>query len=329
MSGSSGPGGTALAAPPATVRARPGSRTARTLGRATRWTAARPSIWPVGLAAFLARGGVLVFVLPFVVLPTPIGIASFVGADAVTAAGPTERFLALALVAGLATGAAAVAGAVLAAAADRVALLAWAVDDAGPAGRASAGRASAHPWPAVARILVARVVAAIPCALAIAWAVPRIADATYRQLTLPDDLTTPIILRIVQMVPDAVALVVAGLLVGELVAGLATVHVVVGGRGAGRSLLLVGRDVVRRPIPVLVAFVAGIAVLIAGVGVPLAAGLAAWDAVRRALADGGTPAMALAAATAFAAAMVAALVVAGAVAAWRRATLAEAVADLG
>src|SRR3954462_9153227 len=43
----------------------------------------RPVMWPVALAGFLARGGILALLLPIVVLPTPSGVADVV-APAIT-----------------------------------------------------------------------------------------------------------------------------------------------------------------------------------------------------------------------------------------------------
>ena len=42
-------------------------------------TLARPTTWPLALAAFLVRGGLVLVVLPIVVLPTPVGIGDVVG----------------------------------------------------------------------------------------------------------------------------------------------------------------------------------------------------------------------------------------------------------
>jgi hypothetical protein len=294
---------------------------AAVLASATRWTLARPDAWPVALVAFLARGGVLIIALPFLVLPTPIGIAAWVGADAISADGPTARLLVLAAVAALAVGGAVVLGAVVAAASDRSVLSAWAADSA-----------VEPPQPrgavvTVARVVAIRVAAAIPPAIAVAWAVPRLADAVYRQLTLPDDLASPLALRVVAMAPEAVLAIALGLLVGELLAGPATVHAVVGGDGAMRALVRVPGDLFRRPVAVLGAYLAGVGLLVAGVGIPLAAGVAAWDLARRSLAAGSAPLPAAAAVLVFVGALVGALAVAGAVAAWRRASMAGAVAD--
>jgi hypothetical protein len=308
----------ASARPSAAAR-RPG--VVAVLAAATRWTLARPATWPIALVAFLARGGVLVVALPFLVLPTPIGIAAWIGADAVTADGPAARLLVLAAAAAVVAGGLVVVGTVAAAAADRAVLADWAADAAvgSPASRTRGTAAT------VGRIVAVRAVAAIPAAIAIAWAVPRLADAVYRQLTLPDDLATPLVLRVLVMAPEAVVAVALGILVGELLAGPATVHVAAEGDGALQALARVPRDLVRRAVPVLGAFLVGLLLLAVGLVVPLVAGVAAWDLARRALTAGSDPLAAVAGVAAFVAALVLALVAAGAVAAWRRAATAGAV----
>ena len=40
-------------------------------------TLARPVTWPLALAAFLIRGGIVLVVLPVVVVPTPVGLGNF------------------------------------------------------------------------------------------------------------------------------------------------------------------------------------------------------------------------------------------------------------
>ena len=46
------------------------------LTRALLATLATPVTWPLALAAFLLRGGILVFTLPILVLPTPVGLGN-------------------------------------------------------------------------------------------------------------------------------------------------------------------------------------------------------------------------------------------------------------
>jgi hypothetical protein len=294
---------------------------AAVLASATRWTLARPDAWPVALVAFLARGGVVVMALPFLVLPTPIGIAAWVGADAISADGPTARLVVLAIAAALAVGGAVVLGAIVAAASDRSVLSAWAADAAVEPSRRRGAVAT------VARVVAIRAAAAIPPAIAVAWAIPRLADAVYRQLTLPDDLASPLALRVVAMAPEAVLAIALGLFAGELLAGPATVHAVVGGDGALRSLARVPGDLLGRPAAVLGAYLAGAGLLIVGLAIPLAAGIVAWDLARRSLAAGSDPLPVAAAVLVFVGALLAALAAAGAVAAWRRASMAGAVAE--
>ena len=51
---------------------------------------ARPALLAVGLVGFLARGGLILFTLPIVVLPTPTGISNFIGGTALTGAGASD-----------------------------------------------------------------------------------------------------------------------------------------------------------------------------------------------------------------------------------------------
>ena len=39
----------------------------------------RPTTWIVGLAAFLVRGGIVLFLLPIIVVPSPVGLANVLG----------------------------------------------------------------------------------------------------------------------------------------------------------------------------------------------------------------------------------------------------------
>ena len=93
----------------------------RGFAAATAMTVRRPRLWVFALLAFLARGGLVVLVLPMVVVPTFVGLANFVGPTSVTAGGPTPRLVALVVV-GLTAGLALVVVGTLVAAAAEVAL---------------------------------------------------------------------------------------------------------------------------------------------------------------------------------------------------------------
>src|SRR5204863_4478136 len=57
------------------------------VGVALRLTLGRPALWPVALVGFLARGGIVLFLLAVVTPPSPVGLANLVGPTAVTATG--------------------------------------------------------------------------------------------------------------------------------------------------------------------------------------------------------------------------------------------------
>ena len=78
---------------PGTVTA--GSVTAGSLPRAARIVFDAPRLWALGLAGFLARGGIVLFALPIVVLPSVVGLTTFIGPNSVTAAGLAPRFVAI------------------------------------------------------------------------------------------------------------------------------------------------------------------------------------------------------------------------------------------
>jgi hypothetical protein len=124
--------------------------------------------------------------------------------------------------------------------------------------------------------------------------------------------------------PEAAVAIVIGLLACELIAGLATVHVVADGASVRRSLGRVVVDIVRRPLPVIGAFSLGVAGLVTLAGAPLAVAAVAWSAARRALASDDAV-LAAVAVVALTAAWIVSLGVAGLVGAWRRAALASAV----
>src|SRR5439155_21772801 len=71
------------------------------LAWATSQTLARPSTWVVALAGFLARGGILLLLVPILPLPSPVGIANIVGPAVVTPAGPSSQGIAILVSAGI------------------------------------------------------------------------------------------------------------------------------------------------------------------------------------------------------------------------------------
>jgi hypothetical protein len=210
----------------------------------------RPALVPIALAGFLVRGGLIVLLLPIVVLPTPVGLATIFGPDIVSVAlaGPNPGIVRLALIGAAVLVAWLVVGGLVGAAADVAVVAAVAgpepVEVGPPAGESPAGgrRAALEPGrPPVGRWLVLRVAAVrwlahLPLAVAVAWSVVRIVEATYAELVLPSDTATPLVLRVLAASPDAVVAVLGTWLFGEAWGGWAARFVILDGRRVGSAL---------------------------------------------------------------------------------------------
>jgi len=284
----------------------------RAVAAATAAVAGRPRLWAYALVAFLARGGIVALAAPMIVLPTLIGIANFVGVTSVTASGPTPRLVALGVVAAVVAGMLAVSGTLVAAAAETA------------LHRETAhGRGEAPPRRAVARVAAIRLVLLVPVVAAAALALPAWAAVAYRELTLPSDVATPLVLRILSGAPISSCLVAISWLACEMVGGFAARRAVLLGAPVPRALGAGLLDSVRRPGRTALDAAAAIGVSVALL-VPAAWAIAAaWDAARPALVDGAGVLPMVAGALLLAAAFGAGLVVSAGAAAWRAALVTE------
>ncbi len=245
----------------------------------------RPRWWAIALAGFLVRGGIVLLVLPIVILPTPSGLANVFG-PAVTGlalGGAGVDLLALiALVCVAATAALLVGGwlgAWLEAALVREVVAAEELGDV-----------PARIEGVAARGLVARLVAHVPLVVAIAAGIPALVDAGYAELILPEELATPLAVRILARVPATIGLIVAAWAIGEVIGGLA-VRGIVAGRTTPRALVAALAAVGRRPLGALAVLVSTHAFLLVVLVPGLLAAGTAWDRVRILLTDGlATPA---------------------------------------
>lgn len=241
-------------------------------------TLAHPEAWPVALAGFLARGGILVLLVPIFVVPTTPQLAILV-APALTPLvfGQPSAALDL-LIAGLVVAAvvAILAGCLVGAWADLVLVRFATAEEAG---------GGAEPTSGSGRALAARLVAHLPLATALAWGAMRVVDAGYRELVTPDDVTIPLIVRVLRDVPDAVALIVLAWLAGETIGGLAARRLAEPGASVGGALAWSVRRLVARPVTSgLTLVVANAAVLL--VAAPcLVASAIAWHALGAVLAS--------------------------------------------
>jgi hypothetical protein len=176
---------------------------------------------------------------------------------------------------------------------------------------------------AVARVAALRLLLLVPVAAVTVVAVPAWIGVAYRELTLPSDVATPLVLRVVAGAPAASVAVLLAWLATEVVGGFATRRAVLLGASVPRALADGAVDPLRAPVgtvlTVAVALVLSVGLLLPAVW---AVG-AAWDAARRALVGEVDPIAALVVALALAAAWTVALLLAG-IAAAARASLATA-----
>lgn len=279
-----------------------------------------PLAWPVALAGFLARGGLAVFVLPIVVLPTVTGLATALGPVIIllALAGTSPAVVPLAAATGLAFLAWWVGGSLIGGAAD-VVLVRWFGASLGRRlGRPGDAAPGRGPWSLVWRAMVVRWVAHLLLVPALTWAVVRVVAAVYRELTAPGDVAVPLVFRVVSAVPEALLLLAVAWLVGEALGALAVRWLVLGGRSVAGSLGAAVRSLVRAPFGAVATAVLATGGSILLVAPPLVLSAWAWDAARRAVLGELGPGVILAP-VALVVVWCAALVLAGIASTWRSA----------
>jgi hypothetical protein len=276
-------------------------------------TLERPAWWLLGLGSFLVRGGLLVFLLPIVILPTPAGLQNAFGAELVgfVFGSPSVSFITAVIVATAALTTWLILGGLVAAWTD-IALVA-AVAGSRPISRVVRG------WSGLAwRALGIRLASHLPLAVVLSWGLARVYEAIYAEYLHPGDPAIPLALRIVERVPEVVAVIGLAWIAGEAAGGVGIRHLALGGLSAGQALVRGWLDVLLRPAVMATVLITG-AVMVA-IAVPLAgAAGGAWDRLRAVLADGADPVILLLALGAFVATWLAGIVVVALVAAWRSA----------
>lgn len=255
-----------------------------------------PALLGVGLLGYLARGGLVLFALPIVVLPTPTGISNFLGGTALTGAGPSDGLIRLAILAlgGVLT--LTFAGTVLGAVADLMLFretmavgLARQRGAVTPAGRDAVVREVVARVPLrpslVLRVTLVRLVSLVPVAVASAWGASRLVAATYHQLILPDDLAVPLGLRVLHEAADAAIVVIVAWLFGELVGGLAVRQLVARGTSVPAALVRAVLGLAQRPATGAATFVLGTLLTTVVTLAVLLASAAIWSRLQGLLAD--------------------------------------------
>ena len=153
-----------------------------------------PALWSVGLVGFLARGGVVVVLLPMLAVPSPVSLSVLIGPDLVDANGLSARVAALLVLAGGLAALAVAGGLVLAALAD-IAAFAGGLSAAGVATPSLATRPTVR---LVAELLALQLVAAVPLLVALVPTVTAMAGVVRQEILLPSDQTVPLWWRVIE-----------------------------------------------------------------------------------------------------------------------------------
>jgi hypothetical protein len=280
-------------------------------------TLGRPSWWLLGLAGFLARGGILLFVLPIVALPSPLAVSNVVAPllMPIVFGGMTPFLITVFALGILSVVAWLVVGAWIGAATEIVLIRdarATAAEEALPTRPDGPERR----W-LIVRVTTGHLVAHIPLAVIASIASVGIVNVTYAELVNPSDVGVALPMRIIREAAGPIVAIVFAWAVGELAGGIAARRMVVGGESIVRAVLGAYGDLFGRPRSSLPA-VTTLVVL----GIDLAAMLAvvdlAWALTRGRFAELPTDTSdTVIALIAFAAAWCLALVVAGLISAWR------------
>jgi hypothetical protein len=184
-----------------------------------------PRLWVLGIAGFLLRGGWLILAVPIWTVPSPVGLTTLIGADAIGTGGLSPALLTI--VVGLFIGLVLVVvlSAVGAAWVDVVAFEHFVRERETLELRA--GREPAAISASARRRLVLRLVflyagALVPAAAALLVTALAIAQATYQDFLLPGPLDVPLVVRVVGAALGPLLVLIACLVFAEGVSSVGT-----------------------------------------------------------------------------------------------------------
>lgn len=218
---------------------------ARALGGALSFVIAEPSLWLLGSAGFLVRGGVALLALPILTLPSPVGIATLLG-PAVVNSGRLEGPLLAAVVGALAFIGILCVGGLIAGAWIEIALFESFMGDPETAAL-RADRVASAGLPPLAALVGVEVVALLPVLAAAYATVGAIVEAVRAEILLPGDLAVPLPVRAAAEAAGPLLLLAASLVLAEALNGALSRRVLLGrrvpafpvrrARSAGRHVL--------------------------------------------------------------------------------------------
>jgi hypothetical protein len=239
----------------------------------------RPSWWILALAGFLVRGGIVVFVVAIVTLPSPLALSNVLE-PIVTPLylGRLEPTTLALLVTAIATVVAWIVAGGWFAAATEVVLVRDAQQAAHEEGLPTRALSSAGPM-LISRAAVAHLVALVPMAAALGFGSVQIFGVAYRELINPSD-ASPIVLRVIGGASGPIATIVVAWILGELVGGMAVRRIVLGGESVLGAVLRSAAGLVRRPAGGLLAPLVTMAVLAIDLAAILTVVMLVWTEVR-------------------------------------------------
>jgi hypothetical protein len=295
-------------------------------------TLASPLTWPLGLATFLLRGGILLVLLPIVVLPSPVGLGNLLAPILMTIVfqGIQGEVVVLAVAGTVLIVGWLVVGGLVAAIleADAARSVARDEDTAEAPGSGRDERFAAVDRALGARLLAARIAAHAPTAVILLLASVRLVDVAYAELTRPADVTAPIVLRVLSGAPEVVILLAITWAFGEVAGALATRRIAFDGVPVVGALRDAVGAIVRHPLDVVAAFAiptAGLAIVVVTSAIAAAV---AWSAVRVAIRSSDELILGTLAVVVFVALWMVGLLLISVTAAWRAAVWSVAHRDL-
>jgi len=280
----------------------------------------RPASWPIALAGFLARGGVILLLLPVLVIPTPTGVANAVGGpvSSFMFGNPSPALIAMLLATMVIALVVVVMGAFVAGWSERSGIV-QALRVAADEGFVPARHGLLAAGGSLVSLAALRLLGLVPPAIALALSAPVLYDASYRELILPDELRTPLALRILRDIPGTVLMIVATWLVADAAASLSIRRLVLERRSLPSAWFAGWVGLVRRPVRVVATALVTFAVTFLLVGPAVIAGALAWTGVRDLLREDRDPVGIVVAVVLFVAVWLGGLVLAGVGAAFRSA----------
>ncbi len=278
----------------------------------------RPAWWLLALAGFLARGGIILFLLAIVTLPSPLALSNVVAPLLLpfVFGGVTPVVVLLVVSVVLSVVAWIVVGGWIGAATE-VVLIRDARRAAVEEGLEVRRERPTSRW-VVARVTMAHLLAHVPLVIATASGSIAIVNVAYVELVNPFEVVTPLPLRIIGGAIGPIVVIVVAWLFGEIIGGLAARRIVLDGASVIRSIGGAYVDLVLRPMSSILPATLTSLVFLAELLGMLAAVMLAWTAARgRIMALPIDPVPAALAIGSFAAAWAVALAVAGLIDGWR------------